>query len=409
MTLFCLRMVSFVEILVALLLGVGSGVVTGLIPGIHVNLITVLILSVAPVLLVVVDVVSVVVYIISLAITHSFLDAIPSIYLGAPDEAQALNALPGHRLLMRGEGHNAIVYTLIGSLGTLLVSLLLFAVFLFLMGVIAERIEGLVGYILIGVMAYMIWRSTGKRLKSLCLFLLSGGLGLLVFSIPTLSQPLFSLLSGLFGVSLLIVSLESESGIPIQREKKLKLRKGAMMKAVGAASGVGFIAAFLPGFSSSQAAIVATEIVGDIGDEGFLTLVGGINTANMLISIGTVYLLDKARNGAIVGVRELLGVVDFSMMGLLLIVALVVGGISVLVALGISKWFAKIVSRVPYQGMVLSVIGFIVFLSLVFDGWLGLLILAVSAALGILSSIWGVGKNHLMGCLIVPVILFFVL
>ncbi|MBT6774490.1 hypothetical protein HOA91_03905, partial [Candidatus Woesearchaeota archaeon] len=43
--------------------------------------------------------------------------------------------------------------------------------------------------------------------------------------------------------------------------------------------GVGFIAAFLPGFGSSQAAIVATNIVGDIGDEGFLALVGGINTA----------------------------------------------------------------------------------------------------------------------------------
>ena len=39
-----------------------------------------------------------------------------------------------------------------------------------------------------------------------------------------------------------------------------------MIKSVSAASGVGFIAAFLPGFGSSQAAIVATNIVGDVGE-----------------------------------------------------------------------------------------------------------------------------------------------
>ena len=90
---------AFIEIVIALVLGVGTGIITGLAPGIHVNLVSLLILSSAAFLLQITTPAALGTFIISLAITHTFLDALPSIYLGAPDEAQALNVLPGHRLL----------------------------------------------------------------------------------------------------------------------------------------------------------------------------------------------------------------------------------------------------------------------------------------------------------------------
>jgi len=329
--------------------------------------------------------------------------------LGAPDAGQELNVLPGHRLLHKGEGHNAITYTLIGSLGSLLLCLLLFPFFLGSMGLIAPHMKGIVGYLLIVIMAYMIMKDKGKRLKSLTAFLLSGCLGLLVFNIP-LEQPLFPLLSGLFGFSILITSLAQNSSIPEQDlSKPLTLSKKNLSKSISAASGVGFIAAFLPGFGSSQAAIVATNIVGDIGDEGFLSLVGGINTANMLISIGTVYLLEKARNGAIVVVKELLGLVNFEMMLLFLGVALLVGGVATILALRLSKLFASLIVKVNYTYIVYSILGFILLLTLYFDAFMGVVILMTATALGLLATSWNIGKNHLMGCLILPVILYFVL
>jgi putative membrane protein len=399
-----------IEIILAILIGIGAGVVTGLIPGIHVNLIAVLVLSFSTLLLRITDPTIIAVFIISLAITHSFLDSIPSIYLGAPDEAQALNVLPGHRLLNRGEGHNAIVYTLIGSMGALVLGLLLFPVFVISMEFLFPLVKGSIGWILIFIMGYMILKDEGKKLKSLAMFLLAGSLGLLVLTaIPNLQQPLFPLLSGLFGLSILLMSLNDNTKIPTQKDMPLTITGKNTAKAVGAASGVGFIAAFLPGFSSSQAAIVATNIVGDIGDEGFLTLVGGINTANMLISIGTAFALNKARNGAIVVVNELLGGVSFSQMLLFLGVALVVGGIAVVLALRISKIFSKFIVKVNYATIVWSIIGFITVLTVLFDGVVGLLILITATSIGLVASSWGVGKNHLMGCLILPVILFFVL
>ena len=400
----------FLGIIIALLLGVGSGIFTGLIPGIHVNLIAVLVLSLSAFLLKIADPLVIAVYIISLAITHTFLDSIPSIYLGAPDEAQALNVLPGHRLLNRGEGHNAIVYTLIGSFGALILSFILFPVFLISMEKLYPIVKDIMGYILIIIMAYMIVKDHGKWLKSLVLFLLAGILGLTVFSIPQLKQPLFPLLSGLFGFSILVVSLMQKSKIPKQNHQApLTISKKNIAKSVSAASGVGFIAAFLPGFGSSQAAIIATNIVGDIGDEGFLSLIGGINTANMVISIGTAYVLSKARNGAILAVNELLGGVGFQEMILFLAVALVAGGIAVLLTLRISLVFSKYIVRVNYMAVVLGIIIFITILTFVFDGFLGLVVLLVATAIGLLASSWNIGKNHLMGCLILPVILYFIL
>ena len=400
----------FIEVIIAIILGIFSGVITGLIPGIHVNLISVLVVSFSSVLLTFLSPYLIAIYIISLAITHTFLDSIPSIYLGAPDEAQALNALPGHRLLQRGEGHNAIVCTVIGSLGCLILSLLLFPIFLVSMEKIYPIMKGLLGYILSLVMILMISKDKGKRFKSLLCFLSAGTLGLIVFSIPNLEQPLLPLLSGLFGVSILIHSFLSNSAIPVQViDKKLNLSKKNLIKSVSAASGVGFIAAFLPGFSSSQAAIVATNIVGDVGDEGFLTLVGGINTANMLISIGTIYALDKARNGAIVAVKELLGNIQLQEVILFLSVALLVGGLASLLALRISKSFAKYIVKVNYKRLIISIILLISGMVFYFDGLIGLIILVTAVAIGLVTSFWQVGKNHLMGCLILPVILYFIL
>lgn len=399
----------FEEVLIALLLGVFTGVFTGLTPGIHVNLVSVLVLSSAPLLLQFTSPIVLGVYIISLAITHTFLDTLPSIYLGAPDEGQALNVLPGHRLLLKGEGHNAVVYTLIGGLGSIILGILLFPLFIMIMKVIADTVQAVVGYVLILIMSFMILKEKQQWLKCLVCFLLSGCLGLLVFNIPSLTQPLFPLLSGLFGFSILIVSLSEKSKIPPQDlAKPLVLSPKNTVKSVSAATGMGFVAAFLPGFGSSQAAIISTNIVGDIGDEGFLSLVGGINTANMLISIATVYALDKARNGAIVVVNDLIGMVSFETMMLFIAVSLVAAGLGVLLTVMLSKIFSRLIIMINYQKLVLIIIMFITFLAFYFDGFLGLIILYTSAAIGLLASFFGVGKNHLMGCLILPVILYFV-
>ena len=398
------------EIIFSLILGVFIGIITGLTPGIHVNLVSVIILSISALLLQITSPLVIGVFIISLAITHTFLDSIPSIYLGAPDAGQELNVLPGHRLLHKGLGHNAVIYTLIGSMGCLLLGIVLFPLLIFSMAKLFPIVSRIIGYLLIAVMAIMIFREKGKRAKSLALFLLAGCLGMLVFSIPNLKQPLFPLLSGLFGFSILLVSLLEKSVIPKQKlNQPLNISNKNIAKSVSAATGMGFVSAFLPGFGNSQAAIIATNIVGDIGDEGFLSLVGGLNTASMLISIAAAYTLDKARNGAIVVVNKLIGSITIQDMLVFIAVALVVGGLSTIMTLKISKTFSKYITKVNYTYLIIGIISFITLLTIFFDGFIGLIILFTATAIGLLASSWKIGKNHLMGCLILPVIFYFVM
>src|SRR3989344_5219783 len=104
------------EILIAVLVGLLLGTFTGLFPGIHINLVSVILLSLSPFLSEYISLLTLSVVIISMSVTHTFLDAIPSIFLGAPDSGMELGVLPGHRLLLQGRGYEAVVLTAIGSL-----------------------------------------------------------------------------------------------------------------------------------------------------------------------------------------------------------------------------------------------------------------------------------------------------
>ena len=400
----------FFPIFLSLILGILSGIITGLCPGIHVNLVTVLLLSFSPILLEFTSPIVLSVYIISLAITHTFLDTLPSIYLGAPDDSKALAALPGHRLLLKGQAHNAVLYTILGSFGSLLLGTVLVPLFLYGMLILDPILQGTIGYLLIIIMTIMILRERGKRLKYLIIFLLAGTLGVLVFTLNNLHQPLFHLLSGLFGLSLLLVSLFETSFLP-QQDFSISpiISRKDTIQSISGATIMGFIAAFLPGFGSSQAAIMASAATPNMNEEGFLSLVGGINTANMLLSIVAAYTIQKARNGAIVGVQQLLSQVTFSHMILFLVVALISGAAGTLLTIKFSRIFSRYITKINYSLLIKIIIIFIIFLSIIFDGPIGLLILITSTSLGLLAHRWGIAKNHLMGCLVIPVILYFVL
>ena len=220
---------------------------------------------------------------------------------------------------------------------------------------------------------------------------------------------LFPLLSGLFGFSILLISLKDNTKIPEQKDVELKIEKKDLIKATAGATSVGFMASFLPGFGSSQAAIVATQFLKNMSEKGFLVLVGGINTVNMTLSLVTLYSINKARNGAVIVISKLIGEFTRNTLLLYIITALVTGAVAVFLALRISKIFSKFIVKVNYKFLIIGILSFITILTFYFSGWIGLLILATSTSIGLLASSYGVGKNHLMGCLIVPVILFFIL
>ena len=91
----------FLELLAFILVGIGFGTLTGLVPGIHPNTVFALLLTSAATLQAI-GPIYMAVFIVSVAISNTFTDFIPSIIFGAPDPATALSVLPGHRMLLAG-------------------------------------------------------------------------------------------------------------------------------------------------------------------------------------------------------------------------------------------------------------------------------------------------------------------
>ncbi len=401
----------FAEILIALLLGVIFGVFTGITPGVHINLISLLLLSISSYLLGFVDVITVASFIIAMAITHTFLDAIPSIFLGAPDSDMVLGVLPGHKMLLQGKGYEAVKLTVIGSLFALILGLAIIPMTLPFLERLDKLLSGIIGFVILGVVIFMFYKDKtfDKVLKSIFVFLTAGVLGILVLTMPNLSQPLFPMLSGLFGTSTLVLSMSEKINIPEQKKTdSVRLEGKDALKVLFGGTLSGILVAFLPGVGPAQAAIIGRSFLGRMNHYLFLVLVGGINTANMLFSIATLYALDKARNGAVLVIKELT-TINLTDMAILLLVALTAGCIAAILTLSISGGFSRLITKVNYSYLCLSIIIFVVLLVIYFSGWLGFIILVVSTLTGIIPALLNVKRSHLMACLLLPVMLFYLL
>jgi putative membrane protein len=400
------------DIVIALIAGILFGTITGLTPGIHVNLISLILISLSSYFLGFTSPIVLGVFIIAMAVTHTFLDSIPSIFLGAPDADMALGVLPGHKLLLEGKGFEAVKLTLIGSLSCLIITIILIPLMIPIVPKIYEFVKPFIGYILIFVVLYMIIieKKFSKISASLFIFILSGSLGLIVLNWPNFKQPLFPMLTGLFGISTLIISLQQKSKIPKQKvTETIKVEKKITLKAIAAGVFSGSLTAIFPGLGAAQASILGMALVGNIGAYGFMILIGGINTVNFTFSLATLYSLQKARNGAVVAVLEILKSIDLNTLIIFLCTALITGAIATFLTLKISKIFAKLITKINYKKLCIGIITFITILVFIFSQSYGLLVLIVSTAIGMIAPLIGVKRSHAMGCLMLPVILFFIL
>lgn len=372
------------------------------------NLVATSLFAISPFLLGYFEPLSLAVFIISLSVTHSFLDTIPSVYLGAPENENALSVLPGQKMLLRGEGHQAVKITILGTYIGMIIAILLIPAFMFSATKIYSFLKPYLVYLLIILMAYMILKDN-HRFWNFLLFMVSGTLGVIVFSIPNLNEPLFPLLSGLFGVSGLMLSYFENTKIPEQQaDNKINLRPKELVKAILGSSIAVFFIQFFPGLGPAQGAVISNQIIRDVKDKGYLALVGAMGTMSVVFSLVTFYALGKAKDGTIVVISKLLEI-DMSSFLILVVVFLVAGSISVFLTLLFSNVFSRLMTKVNYRMLVVSIIVFVFGMSLFLNGWIGIIVLLTSTAIGLIAPLKGIGRNHAMGCLILPVILYFLL
>jgi putative membrane protein len=374
--------------------------------------------------------------ILSNSITHTFLDIIPSIFLGAPEADTALAVLPGHALLMEGRGSEAVRLSALGSAGSVVVSLVIAVPMAYFFSNVYGTISQYIGWILILIVVLMIATENGEMVEgqgslvhlkfkalAVVLFVVSGMLGLFAFKFEYMMRPiaefgepsiLLPLLSGLFGASMLVISLMTESEIPPQEKSgRFELSKKRIIRGMTTGSMAGSFVAWLPGVSSAVGTVIARLLVREEKDSDsskeFIVSVSGANTSNALFSLVALFIIHKARNGAVVAVDKLVKISDwdFSMMLIMLVVVVYVSIIAYYTTIYLGDRMAGYLVRLNYSRLCTSVLAFLTAIVFIFTGWFGLVIFLAATPIGMIASFAKIRKTHAMGVILLPVIMYF--
>ncbi|MCR4327331.1 MAG: tripartite tricarboxylate transporter permease [Nanoarchaeota archaeon] len=393
------------ELILFLFLGVLAGTLTGLIPGIHINLIGAAIVSGTFAFLSGIEPLFFVTFIVSMSIAHIYIDFIPSIFLGAPEDGTELSVLPGHEMLKNGEGFQAVKLTSVGCFyGIIIFLILIFP--LYLISTFLKEIPGMIISIgLIAISANMVLTEK-KKARALGVFLLTGILGFIIFNME-LNEPLLPLLTGLFGSAGLILSMKQKTSVVRQetlKKEKIKFqneKNSAIFSAI-----VSPLSLFLPALSGGQIAIIVNQFVKK-DKKGFLFLLGIISMLTMCLSFLGLFLISKTRTGSSAAIKSLVGVPEWNVFILIVIVIFVSGGISFFITGIVSKKFIQFLEKTNYSKTSLTTLILIVLVTLIISGIMGILVLVISTFVGIYSISLGVKRTNMIGCLILPTIIFY--
>ena len=393
----------FLEILLFIALGIVFGVLTGLIPGVHPNLIVLIIpiliaFNLEPLLLLA--------FIVSLAVTNSITDFIPSILLGAPDSGNELSILPGHRMLMQGHGYHAVKLTVIGGVGSVILCVILLPALILFLPSFYSLIRPCIYIILIFIVLTMVLTEKGIKQKSLAMmcFFLAGFIGLLSNELPINNTlMLFPILSGLFGMSLLVLQMKKRVSIPKQKEGEIFVSKKLTNRSILLGSLGGIASGFLPGVGSSQIATLATV---DKNDHSFLTTIGAITTSNIILSIISLFLIGRIRSGVAVVIDQFM-VLTLNEILFIAFVSLASCGVAAIITLVLAKKFLRVIEKMNYSSISIFILLLLSSLIIIFTGFYGLFLAIICCSLGIFANLTNIKRGNLMGVLILPVILFY--
>jgi len=384
-------------------MGILAGTITGFIPGVHINLVGTILVSLSATSLFFIPPTYLVVFISAMAISHTFIDFIPSIFLGCPDTETQLSVLPGHEMLKKGKGYEAVRLTSKGGLYAIFLLIILSFPLSFLISKIYSSLHSVMFFILLTSCLLLILTEKRKFL-ALFVFLISGIFGVCVLN-SGINEPLFPMLTGLFGSSLLILSIKNRIEIPKQEitesnEKVSKPLVGSFLASI--------ICGFLPGLGGGQAAVLG-NLISKTTKKGFLILVGATNVLVMGISFVSLYAISKTRTGAAIAIQELIGNLSWKILLLILISVFLSGIASYFITKSLSKFLIKKINRINYSSLSVIVLFFLILLTVIISGFYGLLILFASTLLGIYCNSLPIKKTHMMGCLLLPTLVYYFL
>ena len=391
------------SLLAGTVLGVAIGTVSGLVPGVHANTMASVLLGGEAILASVFGPEALGAALFAALVTHTFLDIIPSTFLGIPDADTALAVLPAHALCLEGKGEEAVRIGALGSAMAVVLSIPLILAFFLLLPPLQPFLDIWIGVVILAVSGFLIVKAESPPL-AFAVFAASGLLGVFTLAHDYLSwiglgSPaiLMPLLSGLFGIPVLLTA--GSGGIPPQRFTGLALegRGIAFQSLLGSIAGA--VVGWLPGLSTATANALLASVIRYEGDRrGYLLAASASNTANAFLGLAALYALSRTRNG----VMAALALTELPPFTSVLLAGCLAACAAYLITIRLGGSAARLsVLRSPH--LQAGVILFVVLLSFLLCGPFGLLILVLATALGMVPYLLNVPRLFCMGAVMVPV------
>jgi len=388
------------------LAGLLCGVISGIIPGIHSNTMAGIMLGLSPALLPVFGAEGLAAAFVSLLISHSFLEIIPSTFFGIPDSGTALSVLPAHALTLEGRGQEAVRLSSLGCIYGVIIGLPVSVLAYLFLTPIQNSIDWITGCLLILMMGLVIINEDSP-VWALLIFVSAGLLGLFAFRFDYLtwigfgeSSILMPLLTGLFGLSVIITG--SQGPIPRQRFSGIRVSQSDIIRSAIPGTFAGLLVGWLPGLSTASAsAVVSAGIRYDTDRCRYLVATGAATTANAVIGLAAFYGVERTRNGVMVALSSL----DVPSFPFLLTACAGASLAAYYITIRLSGC-AYLFSGVDGRMINTVVAGFVILLTALFTGPFGLFILACSTGIGFIPYLLNLSRVTCMGVVTVPVILY---
>jgi putative membrane protein len=361
---------------------------------------------------------------------YSMLNTAPSVLLAAPDESALFTVLPGQKYLMLGRGYEGTMITAAGGLvGLLLVVLGLGLLGPKLLPLARAVLQPHYHWILWCVICFMLmseWPREGRLGQAgwakfreawgtlgagLLTFFLSGFLGFILFyrspiSVDVSFQNLMPAFVGLFTIPCLLLNIVSNVKMPEQRLTFSRdLNAAVLLKGAFAGGLGGGFAAFFPAITGGVGGMLAGHATAWRDDRVFLVSQGA---SKLVYYVGGFLLLfvpglHMTRGGGAWMLRGLYQPQTYHDYYVALAALAIAGAVSFLLVSPLTRSSITIISKVGYRRISCSALALIVSLVAGLTGLMGLLVMFVATAIGLLPVLYGSRRMNCLGIILLPV------
>nr|WP_246112256.1 tripartite tricarboxylate transporter permease [Thermococcus aciditolerans] len=426
-----MAMVPLSDLLIWSLAGVLFGALISWIPGFHIFNIMALLVAVFGVGELM-PVQAFPFFAIGAIVAYAYVSAISSVYFSVADESAVFLLFPTQRYLLLGRGHEAVLLYLIGAVaGTLF--LVLGALFIFprVLPPIYQATSPYITYFLVAIVVFMFmseWPKEGDRgrtpaerlwlawrqiLGGILVFFLSGLLGFIVMNtnlLPTTSAytRLTPMFIGFFGMSWVILNILSNPPMleQVPDDRVESSLYNTLKASFGGALG-GTIAAVYPIITGGMGALIAGHMTSQRGDDAFI-ISQGVNRVIYYVGAFTLLFLPQlrlTRGAAAWLVSSIYTPKSYAEYLAAIGVILLSAGISFLFTYYLSRFLAKSFNVVHIKKLSYVVAVTLVVISYLLTGPMGLAVLFVSTAIGLMAAAFNTRRSYCLGGLILPVLI----